>query len=63
MASYKKFRVKACADHTLFKVEVKGFLGWKSGFVHTSYFAMDYPSEKEAMEAIEGYKNRYTEVD
>ena len=60
---YTKFKIEARHDHTSFKVLVKGWFGYISGFVHTDYFGVSYPSEKAARLAIQGYKNRFTTVD
>ena len=58
-----KFRIKACSDDSNFVVQIKrlGFY-WLSGFFFTSYFGVMYDSKEAALAAIEGYKNRYTEV-
>jgi len=60
---YKEFKVEALSDHTSFRVFVKGWLFWKSGYVYTNYFGLNYDSEEKALEAIKGYKNRFTHVD
>lgn len=62
MSNYTKFRVEASSNHRRFRVEVKGWFGWKSGYAWTDYFSMFYDTEQEALDAIEGYKNRFTEV-
>ena len=64
MSNYKDFKIEACFDKTKFRVFVKGWFGiWKSGFVHTDYFSCYYDSHQEALDAIQGYKNRFTLVD
>ena len=61
--SYTELRLEATNNHTIFKVRVKGWFGiWKSAFVFTDYFLIQYSSRDEAVKAIEGYKNRYTEA-
>ena len=62
MSNYTKFRVEAQHDHRYFRVLVKGWFGWKRGFVWTDYFSIYYTTEQEALDAIEGYKNRFIEV-
>ncbi len=63
MASYKKFKVEAQHDHTSFKVLVQGWFGiWKSGFVYTDYFGINYDTEADALSAIDKYKARFTGV-
>ena len=61
MSEYTKFKIEAQADHTAFKVLVKGWFGWKSGFVYTPYFAISYPSEADALTAIYKYQHKFTE--
>lgn len=63
MSNYKKFRIEAWHDDTRFKVQVKGWFGWESGYAWTNYFALSYNSHKEAVDAVEGYKNRFTELE
>ncbi len=62
MKSYTKFRVEAMRDHTAFAVHVKWLWFWLSGFVNTDYFGIEYKSEDEALQAIEKYKKRFTDV-
>jgi len=62
MISYKEFRIEARHDHSSFKVWVKGWTGWKSGFIYTDYFNISYNTEEEARTAIEGYKARLKEI-
>ena len=62
MANYTKFKVEAQHDHTSFKVLVKGWFGWKSGYVYTNYFGINYESEADAMNAIKKYKVKFTYV-
>ena len=62
MSNYTKFRVEAQRNHSHFRVEVKGWFGWKSGYMWTDYFSILYSTEQEALDAIEGYKNRFIEV-
>ncbi len=61
--NYKKFKVEATSNGTLFIVSVKGWFGiWKTGFIYTSYFRPRYSSKEDALQAIQGYKDRFTEV-
>jgi len=63
MDDYTKFRIKAINNHTSFVVLVKGWFGiWKSGYVYTNYFSLQYGSLDLAKEAINKYKTRYTEI-
>lgn len=61
MSNYTKFRVEAQCNDVIFAVQVKTFFGWDSGYIKTNYFAISYDTKKLALEAIERYKNRYTE--
>jgi len=61
MSEYTKFRIAAWHDHTSFRVEVKGWFGWKSGFIWTEYFAVSYKTEEAAKAAILAYKERLKE--
>jgi hypothetical protein len=56
------FRIEALYDHTKFKVQIKTLFFWKSAYVYTNYFAIDYQTEKEALNAINRYKNRFTYI-
>lgn len=58
-----KFRIEACMNSTYYRVEMKFLWWWNSGYVHTNYFGIQYDSVEDAKKSIEGYKNRYTEVD
>lgn len=61
MPGYKQFKIEAVHDDKYYKVLVKGWFPiWKSGFVHTNYFACHYDSKQRALRAIEAYKNRFT---
>lgn len=62
MSNYTKFRVEAQLNGNYFRVYVKGWFMWRSGFVATDYFSVFYDTEQEALDAIEGYKKRFTEV-
>lgn len=62
MFEYKKFRVKSLHNETSFEVWVKGWFCWRDGYLATNYFSIDYPSKQAALDAIECYKNRITEV-
>ena len=60
-----KFRIEATTDHTVFRVQLNRWWTldfWFSGFIWTDYFAVSYDTEQEAVEAIELYKKRYTEI-
>ena len=65
---YREFKIEATHDHTRFSVLVfhVGFFGllksWKSGFVYTHYFAIDYPSFEDAANAVEKYRERFSEI-
>lgn len=61
MFDYTEFKVEAEYNHTKFKVLVKGWFGiWKSGFIYTDYFSINYTTEEDALEAIRLYKARFT---
>ncbi len=60
--AYNKFKVMALHDGTSYRVLVKGWFGWLSGFVNTNYFSVSYNTLEEAKEAIKGYKNRFTDI-
>ena len=58
-----KFKIEAFHDHTSFKVYLRSWYGvYYSGFVWTNYFCISYESEQKAIDAIELYKKRFTEV-
>jgi hypothetical protein len=60
--SYKKFRVVSCREDAFFMVERK-FMGvWWNCYVFGYYFSLEYESKEAAIEAIEKYNNRFTEV-
>lgn len=63
MSNYTQFRIEARYNDKVFIVLVKSWFGWRSGFLATDYFSTGYGSLKEALVAIEGYKNRFTEVE
>jgi len=63
MSEYTKLRVRADHDHTSFTVEVKGWFGWQPGSIYTSYFNIAYSTKEDAINAIKGYKDRFSEVD
>ena len=60
MGNYKKFRVESSRNNKSFKVFVKGWFGWRSGFMATNFFSIDYKTLEDALESIDNYKNRYT---
>ena len=60
MGNYTKFRIEARLNNKAFEVQVKGWFGWRSGFMATDFFSISYSSLEDAEEAIEKYKNRYT---
>ena len=60
MRGYNKFRVESFRNNKSFKVFVKGWFMWRSGFMATNFFSIDYDSLEEALDAIDNYKNRYT---
>jgi len=60
MSGYNEFRIEAQHDDTVFKVHVKGWFFWKSGFVYTDYFNISYGSKEAAITAIKGYMDRFT---
>jgi hypothetical protein len=62
MGGYKKFRVEALHNDTKFNVLVKGWFFWKCGFVWTNYFSCYYETKRDALDAIERYKNRFTDA-
>jgi len=63
MSNYRKFKVEACFNGEKFRVLVKGRLPvWLSGCVWTDYFNCFYETKQEALDAIERYLNRFTEV-
>ena len=61
MREFKEFRVVALHDHNRFRVEVKGFFGWRCGTKATEYFCSDYRTEDRALKAVALYKTRITE--
>lgn len=64
MADYKEFKVEEKYNGRVFVVLVKGWFGiWKSGFISTDYFSIQYETKVDALDAIERYKNRFTLVD
>lgn len=63
MRTYTKFRVEARLGDKLFKVYVRGWFVWKSAFMATNYFEIRYETKALALDAIEGYKNRLTDME
>ncbi len=60
MGNYINFRIESFRNNTSFKVFVKGLFGWRSGFMATDFFNINYETLEEALDSIEKYKNRYT---
>ena len=53
MGNYTKFRIEARHNHTSFRVQVKGWFMWRSGYMVTDYFSVHYTTEKSALESID----------
>ncbi len=60
MGNYTEFRIESKLNNTRFYVQVKGWFGWRSGFMATDFFSINYDTLDEALDSIEKYKNRYT---
>jgi len=66
MGDYTRFRVVEdpySQDTTYYKVQVRGWFGWRSAYMATGYFLSRYDTKEAALKAIEGYKSRHTEVE
>ncbi len=56
---YTEFKIEE-QRHKHYRVYVKRYFMWWSGFVWTDYFDVYYTSLDSAKYAIDGYKNRNT---
>ncbi len=59
--NYTKFRIEETRGDK-YRVLVKGWFGYISGFVHTNFFDIDYDSFQLAEIAIDRYRNRLTNI-
>lgn len=62
MSEFTQFRTVEKNNGTTVCVEVRGWFGWRSGYMGTDYFSISYPSIPEANNAIRHYKQRIQEV-
>lgn len=57
-----KFKVEEYRPHAYRVLIKKWYTLWYSGYIYTSFFDINYDSLELALEAIESYKNRFTEL-